>query len=229
MNEKPLGQKSYGSIGHVPGSLVGPGDHMVPPGQAAIVCERKRDRHDHIIVQVKVDGSNVSIANVNGEIIPLTRAGYQANTSPYKQHHMFSNWVYGQLDRFEFLKPGERLCGEWMARAHGTRYNLPHEPFIAFDLMTLPHKRVILDELRRRVLPYDFILPYTLSEGPPRSIEWCKKAIEGISPHGEIDPVEGVVWRCERKGEVDFLCKWVRSDKINGKYLHEEVWNWQPG
>ena len=78
------------------------------------------------------------------------------------------------------------------------------------------------------MLPYDFILPYTLSEGPPRLIEWCENAIAGLCPHGEIDPVEGVVWRCERKGKVDFLCKWVRPDKINGKYLNEEVWNWLP-
>jgi len=227
-SNKPLGQKSYGSIGHVSGSLVGLGDHTVTPGMAVIVCEKKRDKHDHIIVQVKVDGSNVSIANVSGEIIPLTRSGYRANTSKYRQHHIFSDWVYGQIDRFAFLQPGERLCGEWMARAHGTRYNLIHEPFIAFDLMTIPHKRLILDELRERVLPYGFVLPHTLSEGPPRSIEWCKNAIANISPHGEIDPVEGVVWRCERKGKVDFLCKWVRPDKVNGKYLDQEVWNWLP-
>ena len=86
--DKPLGQKSYGSIGHVPGSLVGPGEHMVPPGMAAIVCEKKRDKHDHIIVQVKVDGSNVSIANVDGEIIPRSeerRVGKECRSrwSPY--------------------------------------------------------------------------------------------------------------------------------------------------
>ena len=225
---KPLGQKAYGSIGHVPGSNVGPGDHTVPPGMAAIVCDKKRDKHDHIIVQVKLDGSNVSIANVDGEIIPLTRSGYRANTSKYRQHHLFSDWVYGQLDRFEFLKPGERLCGEWLARAHGTRYHITREPFVAFDLMRLPHERIVLDELRSRVLPYEFTLPHTLSEGPPRSIEWCKSAIANIHPHGEIDPIEGVVWRCEREGRVDFLCKWARPDKVNGKYLDQEVWNWWP-
>ena len=225
-DEKPLGQKSYGHIAHIPGSSVGSCDHTVPPGMAKIVCEKKRDKYDHIIVQVKVDGSNVSIANVNGEIIPLGRAGYRASTSPFRQHHLFAEWVYGQLDRFSFLQPGERLCGEWMAKVHGTRYNLRHEPFIAFDLMTIPHERATFSELRKRVP--GFILPHMLSEGPPRSIEWCKDAIAGISPHGEIDPVEGVVWRCERKGKVDFLCKCVRPDKEDGKYLKDNIWNWLP-
>ena len=30
---------------------------------------------------------------------------------------------------------------------------------------------------------------------------------------------EGVVYRVERKGKVDFLAKWVRPDKDDGKYL----------
>lgn len=234
MKDKPLGQKAYGHIPHLPGSRIGPGDHMITEGQARIVCEKKRDKHDHIIVQVKVDGGNVSIANVGGEIIPLGRAGYRAESSPFLQHHYFADWVYGQLGRFSFLQPGERLCGEWLAQAHGTRYNLKHEPFVAFDLMTIPHKRITLESLRKRVLPFDFTLPYTLSEGPPRSIEWAIEAISDIKPHGEIDPVEGAVWRCERKGSVSFLCKWVRPDKVDGLYLPEkgitdsEIWNWRP-
>jgi hypothetical protein len=37
----------------------------------------------------------------------------------------------------------------------------------------------------------------------------------------------------ERKSEVDFLAKWVRSDKVDGMYLpeisgKEPVWNWRP-
>ena len=36
-----------------------------------------------------------------------------------------------------------------------------------------------------------------------------------------LDPVEGAVWRCERQGAVDFLGKYVRPDKIDGKYLPE--------
>lgn len=46
------------------------------------------------------------------------------------------------------------------------------------------------------------------------------------------DEPEGVVYRVERHGKVDFLCKWVRPDKVDGKYLPEisgkpPVWNWK--
>ena len=51
--------------------------------------------------------------------------------------------------------------------------------------------------------------------------------------HGALEPVEGAVWRVERKGKVDFLGKYVRPDKIDGCYLPEinggaAVWNWRP-
>jgi hypothetical protein len=50
------------------------------------------------------------------------------------------------------------------------------------------------------------------------------------SGHGAMDPVEGAIWRVERKKEVDFLVKYVRHDKVDGKYLPEvsggtAVWN----
>ena len=51
--------------------------------------------------------------------------------------------------------------------------------------------------------------------------------------HGAIEPVEGVVWRVERNGKFDFMCKYVRPDKVDGSYLESQtgedaVWNWRP-
>ena len=34
------------------------------------------------------------------------------------------------------------------------------------------------------------------------------------------------MWRVEREGKVDFLAKFVRQGKIDGKYLNgDDVWN----
>src|SRR5689334_18116185 len=97
---KPLGIKSYGHIAHLPGSRMGPGDHKCHEGQMRIATEKARDRHDHIIVQEKLDGSNVGVAKVDGKILPLTRAGYLANSSPYEQHWKFEQWVNKNQERF---------------------------------------------------------------------------------------------------------------------------------
>ncbi len=61
-NAKPLGSKSYGHIPPLPGSRIGPGDHKCHSGQEQIATIKARDRHDTIIVQEKLDGSNVGVA-----------------------------------------------------------------------------------------------------------------------------------------------------------------------
>jgi len=229
-NTKPLGQKAYGSIPHLPGSRMGDGDHHIEEGQAQIATVKTRDKHDLVIVQEKLDGSNCAVAKVDGKILALVRAGYLANTSPWEQHHLFSNWVESEQARFdELLNEGERVCGEWLAQAHGTIYKLPHEPFVPFDIM-LGNDRTLYRQFLLRVLPLGFTVPHLIHIGEPLSVENALKGIE-VSAHGAVDEVEGVVYRVERKDTVDFLTKYVKPDKVDGKYLPERnngitVWNW---
>lgn len=226
---KPLGHKAYGSIPHLPGSRLGPGDHHCSPGQAKIACEKARDKHDLIIVQEKLDGSNCAVAKVEGKILALGRAGYLATTSKYSVHHSFEKYVRHNESRFNhLLNEGERVCGEYLAQAVGTRYNLPHEPFVPFDLMTKT-MRVPYEWFRTRIVANGFTPPQLLSIGKPLSIEAALDLIT-ISGHGATEKVEGAVWRVERKGIVDFLVKYVRHDKEDGKYFPEKtggetIWN----
>jgi len=230
---KPFGGKSYGSIGHLPMSRLGPGDHKIADGQARILTERVRDRHDLIIVQEKLDGSNVGIGKLGGVIVPVTRAGWRAETSHYSQHHLFAGWVAQNWPRFnDLLAEGERICGEWLAQAHGTRYLLAHEPFAAFDIFR-EGKRVLWEELSARCDRAGITTPTVLHLGGPCSVETAMARLGGTGHHGALDPAEGAVWRCERKGEVDFLGKYVRPDKVDGIYLPElrggeALWNWEP-
>jgi ATP-dependent RNA circularization protein (DNA/RNA ligase family) len=107
----------------LPGSRMGPADHHCHEGQARICTEKPRDKHDFIVVQEKLDGSCVSVAHVNGEIVALGRAGYLAATSPYEQHRMFAQWVFENGVRFaDMLCDGERAVGEWLGP--GSRHPL---------------------------------------------------------------------------------------------------------
>ena len=227
---KPLGQKAYGSIPHISQSRLGDGDHHCEIGQERIATEKPRDRFDLIIVQEKLDGSNCSVAKVKGEILALSRAGYLAETSPFIMHKYFAKWVEKEKNRFDaLLNDGERLVGEWLLQAHGTRYNLSHEPFVAFDLMKKT-ARLTYHNFLLRVLPMGFTVPRLIHIGQPVGLKWVLKQIEK-SGHGAIDKVEGAVWRVEREGKVDFLVKYVRSDKQDGIYLpeisgQEPVWNY---
>ncbi len=237
---KPLGHKSYGSIPHLIGSRRGPRDYGVNEGQQRICCERARDKHDEIIVQEKLDGANVSAALVGGEVLALTRSGTLAAESDFAQHVLFADWVAANQARFRaVLREKERLAGEWLALAHGTIYDLPHEPFVAFDLMTA-QERTPFDEFTQR-LNGDFVLPRLLHRGGPLSVEAMLERLEP-SGHGAQGLAEGAVWRVERwipqrkKKVVDFLAKYVRPEKVDGLYLPKNSdetekpfrWLWRP-
>lgn len=234
--EKPLGHKAYGSIPHLIGSRRGPGDIGVNEGQHRICTEKARDKHDVIIVQEKLDGTCVSVAKIDNEIVPLIRAGYPAKGSNYKQHHLFHDWVMQERDRFQHLLcNGERVVGEWLAQAHGTRYDLPHEPFVAFDIM-VGHERITDQEVYSRCSKpeVELVTPITIHRGGPAPIKEMMELLGIHGGHGAIDPVEGAVWRVERNGKVDYLAKFVKPSKgADGKYLESvtgqgPVWNWQP-
>ena len=241
---KPLGHSSYGSIGHLPGSRMdhnhqkyGTGqvagkDFGISAGQARICTEKVRDKRDAVYVQEKLDGSNVGVANIDGTLVPMGRSGYPAISSKYEQHKLFAGWVFENADRFDFLKPGERVCGEWLAQAHGTVYDLKHGPFVAFDIMRKKQERVSYAEFEQRISDR-FPIPFLIARSPT-SIEVALDVLGHCGQHGAIDEVEGAVWRVERDGKVDFLAKYVRPSKVDGKYLPEisgeaAVWNWRPG
>lgn len=234
---KPLGIKNYGSIGHLPGSRMGSGDHHIEHKQGQIATNPlnpSTTKIREIFVQEKLDGSNVGIARLNDRIFPLTRSGYVADTSPYSQHHEFHKWVMRQQERFlKLLNNGERVCGEWLYQAHGTKYVLTHEPFIAFDIM-LGSERLVYDEFERRAKSAGLTIPYLLHRGEALSVEQAMNKLGKYGHHGAVDEVEGVVYRIEmlqdknnkkKPRRVEFLCKYVRPDKIDGIYLDQEIIN----
>lgn len=236
--DKPLKAKAYGSIGHMPTSRVGPGDWHVHEGQARICCEKPR-KGDRIIVTEKLDGACMSVANIDCTIIALSRAGYRADDALYPHLKAFAPYVDRRIETFaRLLAPGERICGEWLAMAHGTIYDAAHPqfaPFIAFDIFR-DGKRVLRDEFVERCQGAGIPTAHLIHDGAaPLSIADALAALGPFGKHGSTEPVEGAVWRVEREGAVDFLAKYVRADKVDGKYLPntstsvtaEPIWLWR--
>ena len=231
----PLIRKNYGSIPHLPGSRIGEGDHHISESQAKVLIDKPRDYKDLVIVQEKLDGANVGIyRDLDGRLIGLTRGGNIARSSPMEQFQLFQDWIDKNSFWFNFICVGERLIGEWIAMAHGTKYKTSC-PFIAFDMM-IEDKRMTYLDFRDRVSGRVPIAPL-LHIGQPISIKKIEKILdkkigETYGYAGALEPVEGAVWRVEREGKVDFLAKFVRHCKEDGKYFNEDhtklVWNWRP-
>lgn len=225
---KPLGRKAYGSIPHLSGSRFGPKDYRASPGHEDILTLRAR-KGDEIVVEEKLDGSCCAVANIDGAVVPLIRAGYRADASSYRQHHLFAAWVYARQDAFGTALGGrELLAGEWLLQAHGAFAPVEDEallfrPFDAFDMKGRRRGRDALEAVCRAV----GIEPVPLLHRG-----------EAISVHMVLPRLapgsEGAVWRCEnRRWGVEFLAKFVRPGKVDGLYLPSvsggsEVWNFPP-
>lgn len=227
MASKPLTRKAYGSIPHLPESRLGPSDKQANPGHSRIATVKTRDQHDFVVVTEKLDGSCVAAAKIHNTIVPLTRSGYHVKDSPYDQHKYWGLWVYENLLRFDsLLDNGDWAVGEWCIQAHATRYTFTSEPFFLFDIFH-QGKRLTCDwvSIRQNRIPFPhdrFVQPHVLACGH-RAVS-VDEALDQLGTNGwhmALDQAEGAVWRVERNGQVDFLCKYVRPDKQDGIYLPE--------
>lgn len=232
--KKPLNGKAYGSIPHLVGSRLGPGDHHITQGQTDILTTTGR-KGDVVYVHEKMDGSNVAVAKLpDSRIVALGRAGYPAASSPYLQHRIFSDWVYSQAERFDaLLWPGSRICGEWLAQAHGTRYELIKEPFVAFDIFSPRNVRIPTHDFQVLVQSVNINAATLINDGSLMDIASVERWLQsGDYTLPIIDGIpEGAVWRVEVSGKVDFLAKYVRHDFVPGRFLEERngagkpIWN----
>jgi hypothetical protein len=207
---------------------------MVHPGQALICCEKPR-RGDQIFVTEKLDGACMSVADIDGSIVALSRAGYRASDALYDHLRIFEDYVGEREEDFAaVLNPGERIVGEWLAMAHGTLYDTHHpefSPFVVFDIFRDDTRRVLRNEMIDRV-DGRFRVAHLVGTGP-LTVDDAMDGLGGRGFHGATEQVEGAVWRVERENRVDFLAKFVRHDKIDGKYLPdvanaEPIWFWRP-
>ena len=223
---KPLGHSNYGSIPHLPNSRLGKGEHHIPEGQQRIATSEVRDNKDLVIVQEKLDGANVGVVKLNNTLRILSRSGHDCETSIHPTHQYFVKFVKHNHSRFfDMLQEGERVVGEWLLVVHGTKYQLPHEPFVVFDFFTAQNERLNYHSFLLRVLPFGFVVPRLVRLGNPITV---RKALEVLdtdtSYHGAVEneKIEGLIYRVERDNKVDYLCKYVRPDKVDGLHLDND-------
>jgi hypothetical protein len=228
--ELPLGGKAYHRIPHLPGSRTGSGDRVCDLALAQR-CTVKARVGEEIVIEEKLDGSCVAIARIAGRLVPLGREGWRAAESNNPGRRMFAAWALELEARLlPLLGEGDRVVGEWLALAHSTRYALTHAPFVAFDWhhdgrwMT----SAAIGEQFGALLP----VPHVVHRGGPLGIEDAMRQLGERGHHGALDPVEGAVWRIERRGETLAWAKYVRAGKRDGELLPENsgksaVWNWR--
>jgi hypothetical protein len=115
-------------------------------------------------------------------------------------------------------------------------YQIETEPFIAFDYFQ-NLERITASDLTNYLRPVGFTTPRIIAIGwEPRPIEPMLRRLNVKTRHPVISNglPEGLIYRVERKGKLDFIAKFVRKDFEPGIFLPElngtgaEIWNFNP-
>ena len=191
-----------------------------------------------MLVFEKYDGSNVGIVKLSGAIHAVVRAGYSADSSRHQQHHRFAQWVRANAGILsQMLKDGERFAGEWLAQVHSIKYDLEgRSPLVLFDKFTAQNKRALFSDWMHDAEQL-LAAPRLIHIGHPIKPGYLLERLSAPFrvPRSTSAAPEGMVYRVERGGQVDFLAKWVRPDFEPGVYCigkseDELMWNtpnWQ--
>lgn len=220
--KKKITNKGYGSIPHMSSSKKNQkADKRISLQQEEILTSRKVKKDEEVIVLEKVDGTNVSIININNEIFGVTKSGYDVRNSPYEHIRKFQDFLEKNKKKYiEILKNGGKISGEWMIKTHSVFYDIKHEPFIAFDFQLMNKERYSYDDLKAICSKYEIVPIGMVHRGDSIDVNSAIHKL-GHGFHGAVDKPEGIVYRLERNGKVIFMAKHVREG-INSKYMNDE-------
>ena len=162
---------------------------------------------------------NGGVLRKDGYLYPLIRKGYDCRANPYNWINNFANFVQQNEQRLmSLLKDGERICGEWMIKTHTLSYKLPHEPFIAFDIIC-GSDRVPYFNFRERAVNAGFVTAGLVHAGEAMS-SGMALGLLGSGYHGVIGDPEGLVYRYE-DSQRRFMCsgKFVSNPQLGNEEL----------
>jgi ATP-dependent RNA circularization protein (DNA/RNA ligase family) len=230
---KVLDYKTYNSIGHLSGSRLGASDSKIDAKtEKCLTVMLPEHMKCFLYIEEKMDGTNVCVVRLHGELRVLSRSGYDCKESPQKQHQMFYRWVMANKEKFNKLLTNnhDRVVGEWLAQAHGTIYNGLSNPFQVFDLYH--EKRQLPVSLRTKLVEQAGLVnvPIVLAGLTAVPIDVALSCVNKNA--------EGVVYRLEKmkknatvmENTPWIIAKVVRMEKEDGKYLTDpnlSVWNWR--
>jgi len=202
--------KSFATIQHLLGSkMIDAEDKLLGTEQIKWLTQRRRVNTDMVIITEKLDGMNAGVLRRGDFLHPLIKKGYDCRANPLPWINAFADFVEINDSRFmRVLNDGERICGEWMIKTHTLSYKLPHEPFVAFDIIK-DSERLPYLILRERAALSNFVTAGLIHMGEAIPTEMALQILGG-GYHGVIGEPEGLVYRYE-DSQRRYIC--------SGKYV----------
>jgi RNA ligase len=191
---------------------------------------------DSLILEEKLDGTNVGIHFTTSGRIVLQCRGHEITTGMHPQYDLFKQWTMGKRHVLEpMLEDRLILFGEWLYARHSMHYRgLPHY-FFEFDIYD-KQKQLFLD-LGSRLAALDgtgFWTVPVLHRGATTAQELERligpSRFESVFENpksGRTDNLmEGLYLRIEAQGHVTGRAKFVRPEFVE-KIKQSEHWQHQ--
>ncbi len=219
--------KKYPRTPHIEGSNLQPGDYDLSQIPFTYL------KNKYLVIEEKVDGSNVGISFENGKLLLQNRSHYLQGGYKEKQYDLFKVWVNTYVDDF-YNVIGDRyiIYGEWMYAKHNIYYdNLPHY-FLEFDVYD-KEQNVFLDTKRRKELLKDLHLHSVpvLKEGYFNSYKEILSLLgnsQYINENNSSRIMEGIYIKIEEDNIVKERFKFVRKQfkqvqENNDSFFKKEI------
>lgn len=218
--------KKYPRTPHIESSNLQKGDYDL----SQIPFSYLKDKY--LVIEEKIDGSNVGISFIDGELKLQNRSHYLQGGYKERQYDLFKVWA-NSLKEELYKIIGERyiIYGEWMYAKHNIFYDqLPHY-FIEFDIYDKLEEKFLDTEKRKQILKNSPIISVpVLKEGKFKSLDeiidlmgnshfisnkyvehYQDINIKNKDPLTSTNLMEGLYIKVESEGEVKERFKFVRK------------------
>jgi RNA ligase len=190
-----------------------------------------------LIVEEKLDGTNVGIHFTTGGKMALQCRGHLITEGMHPQYDLFKQWVAVKRSVLEeWLEDRFILFGEWVYARHSVHYRrLPHY-FFEFDIydkhsgdfLSLERRLPLLEGMSLHTVPVLHVGALdrnrlTSSIGPSR----FDSVFENPLTKRTDNLMEGLYLRTEENGVVTGRAKFVRPEFVE-KVKQSEHWQHQP-
>jgi hypothetical protein len=189
-----------------------------------------------LIVEEKVDGTNVGIHFTRSGRMVLQCRGHEITEGMHPQYDLFKQWTAVKRPVLEAMLASQFiLYGEWLYAKHSVYYRrLPHY-FFEFDIYDKDAEEFLGLEKRLAMLEGTGLLTVPVLHRGPASLDHLRSLI-GSSAFGSQfeNPVtggvdnlmEGLYCRTEANGHVSGRAKMVRTEFVE-KIKQSEHWQHQ--
>jgi len=176
--------------------------------------------NNNVIVEEKVDGANMGISIIDGNICVQNRSHY-VSSSYHPQFKLLNMWIEIHENELKQIIPQDSiLFGEWLYACHSINYQSLPDYFLAYDLFDIKTTSFVSRDVLKNLLKGTTIFQVPVLFNGKITKEELLKLVGAKSKFFDGEN-EGVYIRVCKDGKTTHRAKIVRKNFIVG----DEFWS----